>query len=203
MSARRIAFTVLLLGLSLLPLRAPATTVRAPSFDSLVGQADYVVRAVVKSVVSEMETDGPNKHIMTKVTLDVREVIKGAPPMPLVLKMLGGRVGNLVMAVEGAPQFLVGDEDILFIHGNGKQISPLVGIMYGRYPIYQDEKSGQDYVVRSNGMPLYNEQDVALPLNQVSPTKQTNQAARPMAVAAFISKIRAAATTNSSNARQN
>jgi hypothetical protein len=189
--------------LALQPLVAPATTVRAPSFDSLVNQADYVVRAVVKSVSSEFQTSGTNRHIITKVALSVSEVVKGTPPQPLVLEMLGGKVGDVVMTVDGAPQFLVGDEDILFIHGNGEQISPLVAIMYGRYPIYRDATSGEDYVVRSNGMPLYSEQDVSLPLTKLSTAKEANSGARPMTAAAFIGKIRAAAGANSSNVRQN
>jgi hypothetical protein len=190
-----IARLSLLLGLSLLlSLRLPATIVEPPGFDSLVSQADYVVHAVVKSVTSEWQNDGPHKHIITKIELDVREVIKGTPPQPLVLEMLGGKVGNIEMAVEGAPKFYAGDEDILFIHGNGQQVSPLVGIMHGRYPIYRDAKSGQNYVVRSNGMPLYSAQDVSLPIAQASVFKQMNPAARPLTAAAFIGQIRVRAS---------
>src|SRR5271166_2888957 len=83
---------VLALALSLLPISGHATTVIAPDFDTLVSQADYVVRAVVKSKAAEWRSDAHGRHIMTKVTLDVKEIIKGAPPSPLVLVMLGGRI---------------------------------------------------------------------------------------------------------------
>jgi len=129
------AWAALGLALCLLPLRSLATSVVAPEFDSLVSQSDYVVRAVVKSVNSEWRIDGSNRSIITKVELTVREMIKGTPPTPLVLEMLGGTIGETTMRVDGAPKFRVGDEDILFIHGNGRQFSPLVGIMYGRYAV--------------------------------------------------------------------
>jgi hypothetical protein len=180
------ASALLALAFCLASLRGLATTVTAPDFDSLVGQADYVVRAVVKSVSSEWRVDGANRSIITNVELTVREVIKGSPPAPLVLQMLGGSIGGTTMVVEGAPTFKVGDDDILFIHGNGQQFSPLVGIMYGRYPISHDSASGQDYVLRSNGSPLYDSKDVTKAM-----TSAAQSAAHPLTAAEFAGKIRA------------
>ena len=168
-------------------LRGAATTVTAPDFDSLVGQADYVVRAVVKSVNSEWQVDGANRSIITKVEVTVREVIKGMPPSPLVLEMLGGTIGQTTMVVDGAPTFKVGDEDILFIHGNGQQFFPLVGIMYGRYPVSYNSALGEDIVLRSKGSPLYDTKDVA----QAMTSAAAQPAARPLSVAEFTGKIRA------------
>ena len=142
---------------------AQATTVIPPGFDQLVAQADYVVRAVVVSVTSELHAEGPHRHIMTKVELDVREVISGTPPQPLVLQLLGGKVGDEEMVVDGVPKFKVGDEDILFVHGNGRQFCPLVALMYGRFPIKRDE-NGREYMARASGSPLLSEQDVAKPM---------------------------------------
>jgi hypothetical protein len=194
----------LLLGLSLLlPLSLPATTVRAPSFDSLVSQADYIVRATVTSVTSEWQTDGNNTHIITKVTLAVSDVIKGTPPQPLVLEMLGGTVDGVTMRVEGAPRFNVGEEHIFFIHGNGTQFTPLVGLMYGSYPVFADTKTGNTYMLRSNGMPLYSEQDVSLPMNKLSAAKAPKTSAQPMSPEAFASKIRNAVNTSIHAAQQN
>ena len=142
---------------------ASATTVIPPDFDHLVAQADYVVRAVVISVTSELRTAGPQRHIITKVELDVREVISGTPPQPLVLQLLGGKVGDEEMVVDGVPKFKVGDEDVLFVHGNGRQFCPLVALAYGRFPIKRDDK-GRAYMARANGVPLMSEQDVVKPM---------------------------------------
>lgn len=182
------------LSLGVVALPTFGTTVTAPSFDSLVSQADYVVRAVVKSVNAEWQVDGANRSIVTKVELTVREVIKGNPPTPLVLDMLGGTIGDTSMVVDGTPTFKVGDEDILFIHGNGQQFSPLVGLTYGVYPIARDRVSGAEIVLRSNGTPLYTTAEVARPM--IPSAAQAG--ANPLTVTAFADQIRASASSNSS-----
>ena len=201
MSIRRIARWGLVIALLLPPL-ARATTVNPPPFNSLVDQADYIVRAKVASVASEWQTTDGNTHIITKVTLAVSEVLKGTPPQPLVLQMLGGTIGGVTMRVEGAPRFNAGEEHIFFVHGNGTQFTPLVALMYGSYPIMADRKTGNSYVLRSNGMPLYSEQDVSLPMSRLSATKAQNAGAQPMSPEAFASKIRNAVNTSTSHATQ-
>jgi len=166
-----------LLFLSFVPARLGATSVIAPSFDQLVNQADYIVRARVKSVSSEWRTHGTHRYILTKVELDVSAVISGKPPQPLVLEMLGGKVGEDEMVVEGAPKFQVRDEDVLFIHGNGRQINPLVALMHGRYPIKNDAKTGRAYMTRSNGARLCSQEEVALPMETDQPAPWAERAA--------------------------
>lgn len=192
-----------LLLLVLSPIRSHATTVQAPEFPALVDQADYVVRAVVKSSQSEWRETNGHRYIATRVTVEVREIIKGTPPQPLVLDFLGGRVGDDELIVEGTPRLTVGEEDILFVHGNGTVFYPLVGVMHGFYPIYHDKTSGMDYVARSNGMPLYSEKDVALPMAQLSATKIVNAQAKPMTAAAFTARVRAQVENRNKQARLN
>jgi len=189
MNARRYLLTGLALGLSLLT-RLPATTVEAPDIDSLIGQSDYVVRAVVKSATAEWREHAGQRYIGTRVELEIREVIKGAPPSPLVLDLVGGRIGEDELAIQGMPRFQVGDENVLFVHGEKRQMLPLVAMMHGVYPILREARSGEAYVLRSNGLPLYSAQDVSLPMNRLSTVKQQNPYARPLTAAAFIRQIR-------------
>ena len=196
---------VLALGALIGAVPVRATSVVAPSFNSLVGQADYIVHAVVKSVRAEMREAGPHRHIVTLVELDVREVISGTPPQPLVLQMLGGKVGTEEMVVDGAPRFAVGDEDILFVRGNGRQLNPLVALMHGRYPIKREAGSGRAFVARSDGAPLLSEQDVAAPL--AAPPTGGPRLARSVAAALspeeFASRIKAARTQDRSTSLEN
>ena len=192
-----ILYACVALHFAVLPARA--TTVIAPSFTQLVRQADYIVRATVKAVTSEMRTDGAHQHIVTKVELEVHEVISGTPPQPLVLLMLGGKVGAEEMVVDGAPRFKLGDEDILFVRGNGRQISPLVGMMHGRYPITREAGTGREFMTRSNGTPLTSEEDVARPMaGSISTAATPGAPAGPthpaLSPAEFITRIKAAAT---------
>lgn len=190
MPHRRIA----LLGLAaalLLPLRVAATTVEAPEFRQLVGLSDYVVRGVVASVSSTWRRAPDGRiYIASQVEIEIGEIIKGTPPPKVVLEMVGGRVGDDELRIEGAPTFQIGEEDIFFVRGNGLQFYPLVGIMHGLYPILHDFTTGEDHVLRSNGMPLYSEQDVSLPMTRLSTTKAQNPAAQPMTATAFIRAVR-------------
>jgi len=147
-------------GFAALSIQVRATTVVAPEFEQLVNKSDYVVRAVVKDVRSEFARPG-SKQIVTYVELEVKEVIVGEPPSPLVLRMLGGRVGDKRMVVSGAPEFVVGDEDILFVRGNGKNFTPLTALMHGRYPVARDETTGRGYMMRNNRAPLRDAKEVS------------------------------------------
>jgi hypothetical protein len=141
-----------------------ATTVEPPAFDELVNRSDAVVRARVVHVETELRRRGEHDLVYTLVTLEVGEVIAGEAPRRLVLSMLGGEHEGLMMRVAGVPRFRVGEEDILFIQGNGTHYHPLYAAMYGRYPVRRDKGSGREYVTRNNGVPLGDVSEVALPL---------------------------------------
>jgi hypothetical protein len=164
MQVRRLPFFVAALALLLTAPLARATTVLQPTFEELVGSAESIVRVQVLSVDSAWR-DNPAKpgerYIGTKVTLNVREVIKGKPPQTLVLDLVGGRVGADELVVDGAPKFEAGDECILFVRGNGRSFFPVVGLMHGYFPVYRDAVTGRAQVLRFNGVPLHDEQELA------------------------------------------
>jgi len=190
----------LLLGA--LPVRA--TSVVAPDFPQLVNESDYIVRAVVKSTTSEWRETQGHRHIFTFVELDVREVIAGSPPQPLILQMLGGKVGDEEMTVAGAPKFIVGDEDVLFVQGNGQNISPLVAIMHGRYPVMKDKVTGREYMARSNRVPLQDTAEVGLPMAEGAATalqQRMKSPAQALTPAQFVQRVRAAVDPNFRKAR--
>ena len=193
----------LILFLTALPARA--TTVVPPQFEELVAKSDYIVRAVVKSVKAQMYADGPHRHIVTQVELDVSEVISGTPPQPLVLEMLGGKVGTEEMTVDGTPKFQVDDEDILFIRGNGVQFCPLVALLHGRYPIKSEAATGRKFVTRGDGTPLTNEQEVARPMmlaETSAPAPTVAPAGFPLTPADFVSRIKTAKAKSAANMAQ-
>jgi hypothetical protein len=182
-------FSAAALALLLIAVPARATTVIPPDFTELVGRAEYVVRATVKSVTSEFRTTAQGRAIFTKVELQVHETITGTPPAALVLELLGGTVGETTMRVEGVPLFHVGDEDILFVQANGKQFYPLVGIMHGKYPVKRDARTGAAIVTRSNGVPLHDVSEVKGDLDHAATAAAATQPA--LTPEAFAGKIRA------------
>lgn len=202
MNACRSLLAALALGLMLLPAHLAATTVEPPDLDSLISQADYVVRAVVKAATPEWRENAGRRYISTRVELEVREVIKGAPPSPLVIDLVGGRIGEDELVVEGMPRFYAGDENVLFVHGQQRKMMPLVALMHGVYPVVREPKSGLDYVLRSNGQPLYSAQDVSLPMSQESSVKRQNPQARALTAGSFITQLKQRATLNRPNQRE-
>jgi hypothetical protein len=156
-----------LLGLVCLAGPLAATSVVPPAFSDLVNGADYIVRVRVKSVVPEVRLREGRELIYSKVELEVLEVIAGTPPQPLILTMLGGQMGDRKVMIQGAPVFNVGNEDILFVRGNGRVFYPLYAMMHGQYPLLRDEKqAGRQYVNRSNLVPLLTTDEVAQPMAQ-------------------------------------
>ena len=194
---RRILRSALALaaGLLLAGGGAFATTVEPPTFDELVNQSDFVVRAVVKSVVAESRlTPSGSRTIFSKVELEVKEVVAGSAPATVVLEVLGGTFEGRELAIEGAPKFTPGDDGIFFVQGNQKQIFPLNRMMFGLYPVMKDGRTGQEYMIRSDGEPLVDVKQVSreMPASSTS-AELTAQIARAMTPADFVTKIRATA----------
>jgi hypothetical protein len=169
-----------------------ATTVIPPSFDQLVGQAETIFQGNVTDVRSMWIGEGADRHIETYITFAVDEALKGDPGQSYTLRMFGGTVADQSMAISDAPQFKVGDRDILFVENNGSQVIPLVGIMYGRFHVQKDQ-SGQDIVTRNEGEPVKNVanlgRDMEAP-NSANPTEPSMTA--DVFKAAVKSKLQAA-----------
>ncbi len=182
----------LLMLLALVP-AAFGTSIIAPDFDQMVGRSDYIVRAVVKTVTSEWR-DNPDqpghRFIATLVELEVKQIIKGTPPSPLVLDLVGGRIGDKELTIDGAPRFTVGQESILFVKGNGRQIIPLVGMSHGHYPLRHDKLTGQDQVTHSNGQLLYSEKEIGQPAAPSTTPAVRDAQARPLSPDEFAARIR-------------
>lgn len=178
------------LALLLACVRLPATTVIQPTFETLVGSSDYIVRAVVKSVDSEWR-ENPAKpgqrYIGSKVTLDVREVIKGTPPNPLVLDLVGGRVGQEELTIDGAPKFHAGDENILFVRGNGTNFFPLTAMMHGFFPVRRDARTGAGQVLRYDGRLLYSAGELEPTAAGTAPVRSAQD--RPLTPESFRDRI--------------
>ena len=163
---RMVVGWVLVLAFAAIPLQA--TSVVPPQFAELVNKSDYVVRGRVKALSYEDRMSGGRELIFTKIEIEVLEVIAGTPPESVVLVMLGGKSGDRELVVAGVPQFKVGDEDILFVQGNGRNFYPLYAVMHGKYPVKRDQATGRRFVTRSNEVPLGDVAEIALPVAEGS-----------------------------------
>lgn len=187
----RVGMVALLFILAVMAPKSRATTVVPPEFPQLVSGSDCIVRAVVKNVTSVKKSRGHGVKIFTEVELTVTEVIAGNPPANLTLELLGGKVGEQELMVEGMPQFHAGDEDILFVSGNGKNISPLYGMMHGRYRVLKDT-AGRSYVARSDGEPLRTTAQISTPMGEsTGDTRSAQATVAALTPEDFIAQIKA------------
>lgn len=173
-----------------------ATVVRPPAFPDLVAKADAVIRGEVTAVRVELRNHAGRELPFTVVEIAVERTITGTAPARLELILLGGTTGDRTLEVVGQPQFVVGDRDVLFVQGNGRQFSPLVAMAHGRYLIVEDRHRGE-VVARNNGEPLAAVADVARPLDAHQPGPR-NLAMGGMSLAAFEAEIIAAARARAS-----
>lgn len=169
---------------------ARATTVIPPSFDQLVQQAEVIFQGAVTDVRSQWVGEGAQRHIVSYVTFNVEDGIKGDAGQSYAIRMYGGTVGEDSMGISDAPTFKVGDREILFVENNGTQVIPLVGLMHGRFHVERDQ-AGLDIVTRNNGQPLKNVTEIGRDMESTTPrTAEPNLTAEAFK-AAVRSKLQA------------
>jgi hypothetical protein len=162
---------------------ASATTVIPPSFDELVTEAEVIFQGTVTNVHSEWTGEGAQRHIVSYITFEVNDALKGNPGPQYTLRMFGGTVDGQTMQASDAPTFKIGDRDVLFVENNGTQFIPLVGIMHGRFHVRQDA-SGHDVVYTNDGSPLSSTEQVG---------KESASEGQPIALQQFKQAVQARA----------
>jgi hypothetical protein len=92
----------------------------------------------------------------TFVTYRIEEIFSGkTPEKTITLRFLGGRGKEAeFLMIQGYPLFDIGDEDLLFVKGNGEYACPLIGCEEGRFrsidgQMYNEE--GRQLIVTQGG----------------------------------------------------
>lgn len=92
---------------------AGATTMEAMSLAELTSEASYIVVGTVRSRRSQFDEFG---RIVTDHRIEVEEVWKGEKhTRELLMRSLGGDIGDLGMTVPGAPHLGVGERALFFL----------------------------------------------------------------------------------------
>jgi hypothetical protein len=131
----------------LIPLLLLVGTLAAPSrasrfvdlsLDQMVRRSGTIVEGDVVATRGEWSTD--RTRIYTTVTLQVAEVHKGSlPGGTLELRLLGGTVDDVTMAVIGQPRFEAGERVFLFLAPNHDvRDVPFVGGEAGKLRVVAD-----------------------------------------------------------------
>lgn len=133
---------------------AAATSVVPLSFEEMAARASAIALVQTVNVRSDWRTSPQGKHIVTVVTFRVERGLKGQPGQDLQLELLGGRIGSVVMDVDGMPQFHLGDRDVLFLSPNRASMAPIVGLFQGRFRVVGDQRSGTERVLTHDSKPF-------------------------------------------------
>jgi hypothetical protein len=165
---------------------AAATTVAPPSFNHLVDSAARVVVAeVVRVEPRAMASDGGRSLIVSAVTFRTLRAVKGETAATFTLEFLGGTLGDQTLEVVGAPRWVVGDRDVLFVAPGRSRLSPLVRMMHGRVRVMVDA-AGVETVAFHNGDPIPDPGAFGAARPQ-----RRSRAGRPMSLAVFLAAVEA------------
>lgn len=129
----------LLSGMGIAAAAGPARA--APtSLAGLAAQSTFVAHTRVSQVdyvLSTPTASAPNRLPHTLVTFEVVAPLAGAHPgQTITLRFVGGPDGQgRVLSLSDYPVFQVGDEDVLFVAGNGERGCALARCIDGRFRI--------------------------------------------------------------------
>src|SRR6185369_11703977 len=122
-----------------------ATTAVRPSDDDLNIGARAIVRGKVVSI--ESAADETSNRIFTYITVKVQEVIKGQiTERRIVLKEMGGQVGDRISVIYGNPQFKRGERVFLYLDTWADGSLRTYQMFLGKFSII--EQDGNQYVYR-------------------------------------------------------
>ena len=147
------AAAVVLLGLLSLPGAAlRATTLARMELKDLVRQSTYIVRA--RCLATSFLTS--STQVWTLSTFTVTETWKGNLSSPFVVRLPGGELGGLRVAVEGAPRFTPREDVVLFLIPNASGQMNVVGWLQGTFRIRRNLRTGAPSAVQDTaGLRLF------------------------------------------------
>jgi hypothetical protein len=125
---------------------ASAATVVAMSLEQMSDRADAIFVGRVEGIRSDWNAE--RTRIYTYVTFEVDRYLKGGRGGRLeTVRLLGGQVGPYLAMVPGTPQFVEGEEVLVFQVGGGARIPTVLGLSMGKFSIVRDP-SGETMVKR-------------------------------------------------------
>ena len=122
------------------PRLAGATMARAIRLPELVGLSRFALVGTATDAYSRWETVGKARRIVTYVRLEVTQPIDGRPPpdTSLMVRTLGGRVGDIGQLVHGEARFQLGAASVIFVTPDTDGVLGVTAMAQGHYPLHRD-----------------------------------------------------------------
>jgi hypothetical protein len=122
-----------------MPAALGATVIAPAEFREIVNGADIIAYGRVSDTTVEMSDD--RKLVDTLVTMQVGTYLKGGPGETLVFKVPGGQVGRFRNVMVGAPQFVAGEEAVVFLNVRGSGLPIVFGLNQGVFRVRLDDQT--------------------------------------------------------------
>lgn len=131
------------------------TTVPPMFYSDIVKTAESILNGT--ALKSECRVEEGGKTIRTYVTFGNLTWHKGKASQELTLRFDGGKVGDDRLVVAEMPEFKIGSSYLLYVVGNGTNVSPIVGFHQGAFEVVQ--KNGREVLLSLKGLELVGVQD--------------------------------------------
>jgi hypothetical protein len=135
---------MLLMALASIALLAEATTLVRMDLEELTAAADVVARA--RCLENRAQWDAGEIYTLTQ--FEVVEQLKGSAPEQITVKLIGGRLGNLVSKVDAVPRFQAGEEVFLFLEPKASGDWGVIGWVQGTFRIERNPRTEQETVTQ-------------------------------------------------------
>jgi len=122
-----------------------ATVLVPAEFREVVKGADVI--AYGRIVETSAESSGARRRVDTLVTLEVGTYLKGGPGGTLVFRVPGGETGRYRHVFVGAPQFVPGEEAIVFLNLQPGGEPVVFGLNQGVFRVRLDRTTKRRVVV--------------------------------------------------------
>lgn len=183
----RLAFAGAALALSVAA-PAMATTMLAQDVAALTCSSDAVVRGKVKKV--ESRWTGDHRQIVTDVTIDVDEFIKGKGNKTVQITQPGGEVEGIGQKVSGLASFTPGEEVVVFLARQGSDRFMVTGMAQGKFRVERSSDNKAAFAIPDS---THDAQLIDPATGQ--PTESNS---KPMELDALRAKVKSASKTKSS-----
>jgi hypothetical protein len=165
-----------------------ATTAIVPPDDDMIIGARVIVKGRILSIESRF--DEQQGRIFTYIKLKVQEVLKGQiTERKIVIKELGGQVGDRLSVVYGNPEFALGEQVLMYLDTWKDGSLRTYQMFLGKFSIVKDEKTGHEFAVRGTS----DEHVVVLPTDK---GKGGGAITDRMEVSAYIAMVRSRLAAN-------
>jgi len=121
---------------------AGASTARALTLAELVGKSTTVIVGTAVAKRSSWVTIGGTKRIVTDTRVKIEELVSGADPSTteIVVRTLGGAVGDVGQIVDGEAELTIGEQSMTFVTQIDPDFYGVTAMGQGHYPITADTR---------------------------------------------------------------